>query len=442
VLALALVGAACDRAADPPERTRPSPSPGRDGSAGLAIEIPAGPDGPESSTAAMRRLCERPTAEEPPATRAEDPVPLPEGIRGILEAVERVRGRSFLEEPRAEPLTRKQMRAKILASYDRSFPEAFYARRSVAWQVLGVIPDGLSIADALREFGASQVAGFYVPSTKELSFIGTDDPGFIGGVTLAHELTHALDDQHFDLRRLDRLEAACRDERLQAALGAVEGSAQLFASQVALMVFSTEEALKAIAELPAALTGTPDLTPFLTELALWPYLAGQRFMSERAASGGVPAVDAALRRLPVSTEQVIHPEKYPIEVPRELDVLDARDSLGDGWETIDVMDVGEAWLQALLENELDPGGIAGAAEGWDGGRYRAWSDGRDVAIVLVTAWDSVRDAGEFESAIGRYVREIGRPSSVRRRGDVVTVGLATRAALLERLGEAADRPAA
>jgi hypothetical protein len=105
-------------------------------------------------------------------------------------------------------------------------------------------------------------------------------------------------------------------------------------------------------------------------------------------------VNAALREFPPSTEQIIHPERFPDDRPVAVDVPDLRPALGDGWRDLDVMDTGEEWLRAALDLQVPADG-AEAAEGWGGAQYRAWTDGTHVAVVLQTAWDTPKDATEF-----------------------------------------------
>ena len=86
-------------------------------------------------------------------------------------------------------------------------------------------------------------------------------------------------------------------------------------------------------------------------------------------------MDEALTTFPVSTEQILHPERWPNDVPQPVDVPDLGPALGAGWRDLDVMTVGEAWLQLMLALRLDAGDAERAAAGWDGGIYRAWTDG-------------------------------------------------------------------
>ena len=97
----------------------------------------------------------------------------------------------------------------------------------------------------------------------------------------------------------------------------------------------------------------------------------------------------------------MHPERYPNDTPQPVDVPDLGPALGDGWRDLDVMTVGEVWLQLMLELRLDADDAGRAAAGWDGGIYRAWTDGTQTAVVLRTVWDSTEDAAGVRRRDGR-----------------------------------------
>lgn len=139
---------------------------------------------------------------------------------------------------------------------------------------------------------------------------------------------------------------------------------------------------------------------------------GMAFVTWLESRGGVEAIDAAFESPPVSTEQIMHPERYPNDLPVPVDVPDLGSELGRGWGDLDVQGVGESWLNLALGLRLDDAEADGAAAGWDGGIYRAWSLGDDVAVVLATAWDSEADAGEFAAAMTSWIEESGQPATV------------------------------
>ena len=135
----------------------------------------------------------------------------------------------------------------------------------------------------------------------------------------------------------------------------------------------------------------------------------------------------------------MHPERFPGDVPARVDVPDLSGDLGPGWGDLDVMQVGEAWLAAMLGLRLDTATAEAAAAGWDGGLYRAFTDGDDAAVVLATAWDSVADADAFAQALREWLDAegqwgiVGRPDPQR-----VTLAVATTGAVADVLEAAAN----
>jgi hypothetical protein len=155
-------------------------------------------------------------------------------------------------------------------------------------------------------------------------------------------------------------------------------------------------------------------------------VTGTTFVDTLAREGGTAAIDRALTRPPVSTEQVIHPERFPADVPTPVDVPDLSGALGAGWGDLDAMTVGELWLATMLDLRLPPITSANAAAGWDGGVYRAWTDGEDVVVVLQTAWDAEADAEEFLDAMNGWITESELPyAEASAAGDEVRVVFAT-----------------
>jgi hypothetical protein len=439
-VAIAVVAAGCTGS----DGDTASPStPGSSAPPALTTSVP-GPvraGGAPTVEAAIRDLCVGP---EVPEGEVVDPGETPAGIAEVQGQVEAVRGLRYLEPVAAQPIDDATMDAKLEESFDAYYPEDLYARRTAAWRAIGVIPPNVDLREALRSYLTGQVVGFYDPATGELVFLGDrgDDLGLLERMVLAHELTHALDDQHFDLSRLDDLVASCRDEEFAAALGVVEGSAQYFSTEY-LLANPGADLADVLEALAGALAdrGPSGVPPFVQELQGWPYLVGQAFVTERAIAGGDGAVDDALRDPPVSTEQLLHPEAYPSDAPTPVEILDASADLGPGWGDLDAMTVGEAWLAAMLRLHL--GGAAdAAAAGWDGGAYRAWADGEEVAVALRTAWDTPDEADDFAGALDAWLEAGGVTGEVVAADDGTVLALfATDEALLIPLRTLASVPA-
>jgi hypothetical protein len=417
--ALVLFAGACDVTI---RSTPPSPSAASEPSAASPTPRPAGRVGPRSASEALAALCRVPIARPPKEAEPSGPTPL--AIAEVERQTSSVRGLRFLHPVPIEAVTPEEIDRRLASSIERSLPGEAVGRRTRAWQVIGVIPADVSIREAIERFATGQVIGFYSPQTGRLVFTGTEDPDGLERFTLSHELTHALDDQHFHLERTERMRAHCHDEAASAAAGAIEGSATFFSLEYArehLSLSDLESLLGGLAEVPST-TGVP---PFIVAIETWPYSAGQAFTAARDASGGTEAVNESLTHLPSTTEQILHPEAYPQDRPTAVDVPDYGPVLGTGWADLDVMEVGEAWLSAMLALRLDQGAAAEAAAGWDGGIYRAWSREDRTAVVLATAWDSEDDAAEFAAAMGRWIAGGARPGFSVATGSTVTTVFAT-----------------
>ena len=426
LVAFASTAAACTgdgiriEVGSPTASVAPPPNPSAQGSAATGLTADPVDTGKDRALSAMRELCVPPT---PVTTSDGSPSDAPAEVADVESQVEQVRGLEFRRPVATQAVTAEEIAGKLRDAFDETYPRVFYDRRSVAWQTIGVLPPTVTIRDALLAYQTGQVIGFYNPADGELVYRADGDLDLVERLTLAHELTHAIDDQHFDLARIDGIAGACRDEALQAALGAVEGSAQFFSVKV-LFQFPPDDGdfsgLGGGGGLPE------DVPPFVARTLLWPYTAGQSFITDLEARGGLDEVNGALERFPMTTEQILHPDRYPSDRPTRVDVPDLSDELGHGWGDLDVMQVGEAWLSAMLALRLDQGAAEAAAAGWDGGLYRAFTDGTDSAVVLTTAWDTVADADAFEQAVrewftaGDVAGIVGRPSDA-----IVSVAIST-----------------
>ena len=360
--------------------------------------------------------------------------------RAIAEVVAAIRD---LEKPeRADPqvIDAQQLFENFQAEFDESNPEEVILLAERVYKALGLFPQDASLRDIYLELQGSQVIGYYDPSVDELFIVArscdageTCDLGPTERLTYAHEFTHELQDAAFDLESLGLEEAVDEGDLALAILGLVEGDA--VSAQTAWMA---EHLAPADLARVAAEASTPEMlavmarTPaILLETSLFPYQAGAAFVNHLMAQGGYEAVNDAYENLPLSSEQILHPEKYLAgEEPVDVDIRDdLAAAFGSGW-TLDTRDTfGELQLKVWLRE----GGLLGdqariATEGWGGDRIAllaAPDSGGDV-MVISTAWDSAADAAEFRDAATAVVAALGRGGSVVLRDErvVVSVGSA------------------
>lgn len=323
---------------------------------------------------------------------------LPPDIARVANQVQDIRGLRFKDPVIPQPLSQQQIQQELQDSLTQQIPVDAIAREQRTDITIGALPPGTDLRQVLIGYGTSQIIGFYDTTDKRLVFEGGAQPTPFEQFTLAHELTHALQDQNFDLARLDRLNAACQDERAQAFLSLAEGDAVATQIQWAQANLTADQIVE-LQDEANSFPPPPATPPFVEETFLFPYPNGQAFVDALVAKGGEKAVDEAFRDPPVSTEQILHPERYPSDVPQAVAVPDLSAELGSGWSLFDQQEVGEGMLRILLGLRLSKGVASDAAAGWDGGLMRSWSSGSSTAVLMQTVWDSEKEAGEFTSAM-------------------------------------------
>jgi hypothetical protein len=348
-------------------------------------------------------------------------------VATIAARVEALRELRFSRRPVPQGVSPEQARREGLEDLDRAYPASRRKADEEVLKLLGLIEPGVDLREISGSVFGEGVAGYYDPRSKRLRIVSGSTPDALSEMVLAHELVHALEDQRFGLA----LEEGESDDAALARLALVEGSATLVMQQYLLRHIGAEQALGGL--LGSAMQTGPDLPPFLQEQLIFPYLSGMVFVQSLYAQGGWKLVDLADRsRVPESTEQILHPEKW-VEaegpLPVELDV-----DLGAGWRRTANGTWGEWQTRELLG-----GGADEAAAGWGGDRYELWQRGScaqapcraDDALVMKWRWDSEKDAVEFERAL--RAAEVANGAAVLRAGDTVTFVLAADAALARRL---------
>ena len=281
-------------------------------------------------------------------------------------------------------------------------PEAKAGERLL--KALGLIPADADLKALYEETLLNQIAGQYDPDEKVMYIISKS--GAIGPneqITYAHEFTHALQDQYFDLTIYigDELD---QSDRQTARSALVEGDATLLMSYWARDNLTPAELAEVIGSTdPEGAAILERMPKIISESLLFPYQAGLSFVLGAQTQGGWAAVAAMFAYPPASTEQILHPEKYTSgEAPVAVSFpADAAAALGTGWDVAAQDTLGEFALGVWLRDvgEVKSGVAADATAGWGGDRV-ALFEGPSGAwgAVVQTAWDSEADAEEFAVA--------------------------------------------
>jgi hypothetical protein len=367
----------------------------------IDFHLPAPSAGEASSDAVQAGLCTRPAAPKAAPIPTQSVEDQPHSVLESEQRIQEFHELTYLTPVPVERVAEDELRAELEAAFDREYPQELTDRRSRAWSAIGVVPGGTDLREAFHAYLSTQFGAAYDVHTNVLSLVEDRGLGAVAHYGLLHELALALDDQRFELARADPLLAECHDEAWMGAEGVFRGSAAYFATQAAIRLLPPQDqgAIDPDSLYPQP-AGVP---PFVHAIQTWPDVEGQQFAAIISDVREIEAIAEPLGTFPTSTEQVIHLDKLAEDLPVAVDVPDLGPVLGEGWRDLDVMDVGEEWVRAMLALRLNEHESAAAAEGWDGGRYRAWTDGSQVAVLLETAWDGPDEAQEFLDSMREFI---------------------------------------
>ncbi len=307
-----------------------------------------------------------------------------------------------------------QAEAMMEADLMRDYTDNQLEADAVAGALTGLYPAQLDLKSASLKVLKSQVAGFYDPHGKEMVLVkGGADLGIwnsatefmiqrdvVGEMLLAHELTHALQDQNFDLESsLDKVKDD--DDRALALKSVAEGDATIagFAYAVGRMDDSTADTLaNNLKSLPQALRAeAPDTPEGLSAPLLFQYSDGVRFVAEAYRRGGWTAVDALYRNPPQSSHQILHPALYfDSPAPPAHIELAGYDGIMSGWKKADDDTYGELLLRVILERNLGKQSSEVAlASRWSADRMIILQQSRDVNVIWMLAFSDEQTASHF-----------------------------------------------
>ena len=346
-----------------------------------------------------------------------------EATAEVLRETSRLRKLPVLRQVRSGAQSRAEIEQMLIRNLNQSSTPEEMAASEAALRKLGLVPAGFQLRPFIIKLLTEQVAGYYDPKSQEFHLADWID---IEGQkpVIAHELVHALQDQHFNLRRFEDWPKHDSDAEL-AAHALVEGDASFL-----MMQYVTQSPARQLAFLKAMMTGGAGSSEqiekaprVLRETLLFPYLQGTAFVTQVYKRGGWEAVTAAFKTLPQSTEQILHADKYHAgEAPQKVALRDVSASLGRGWRMADHDVEGEWGLYLVLDEFLQSADVSRrAAEGWGGDRYALFlgpNRAADVVVAHKTVWDTEADAREFFDAyVRRTTKRYGvEPSEVAETG--------------------------
>ncbi|MFN0007251.1 MAG: hypothetical protein ACKVXR_05035 [Planctomycetota bacterium] len=363
----------------------------------------------------------------------------------IKADIEKMRGMEFKRPVKVQVADKKafldyaRKRQELTESPQRRVRDEAIAK------MLGVVPADMDLQATLEKLLEEQVGGFYDPGSDTF-FLMEAFGGDLAKIILAHELTHALDDQHFDLDgTLEHLGE--QTDREFAYMAVVEGSGTSAMNQWTIQRLASIDKKALLASQDLGTKGLAEAPALLWKPLIAAYLRGEGFlvrvpsMNLAMKAAKVEDITSAFENPPRSSEQILHPAKYwnqdERDEPRKVEFDTSK--LPEGWKVLGEDTLGELYLGLMTTpteerkglDAKNPLAVLGikytnpAAEGWGGDRALLLEKGDARVLILVTVWDTPKDAQEFigaaESvlvpkaetgevgAAGRFDRTIERP---------------------------------
>lgn len=337
---------------------------------------------------------------KPAATVNPKTAAIREATTEVLRETSDLRQLAILRPVESGAQSRSEIEQMLIRSLDESSTPEELRASQVVLAKLGLVPAGFQLRSFIISLLTEQVAGYYDPKTRHFYLADWIDLDGQKPV-MAHELTHALQDQHFNLNRFEKWPKGDSDAEL-AAHALIEGDATVAMTQYILR--SPARALAMLRSMGGSASSEQiDKAPrALRESLLFPYERGMKWVNQLYRRGGWAMVSHAFEDLPKSTEQVLHSEKYfSREEPIKIGLADLSALLGRHWKRTD-SDVNGEWGYYLILDEFlnAKGESQKAAGGWGGDRYALYEGAKqgEVLVAQLSAWDTEQDAIEFYDA--------------------------------------------
>ena len=342
------------------------------------------------------------------------PLTIAEQMDQIQQEVLSIRGMPLNTDLQRDLMTPAELQDKVVNEFFADYTDEDAEKDVKILSTLGLLEPGFDLRQFYLDLYSEQVAGYYDSTTKEMYVIAGEAFGGLERMTYAHEFTHVLQDQNYDLENgLKINEEYCKDETeyCAAVTALIEGDATL-TEQLWFLQNSTAQDRADIDEFQRTYSSPIyDSAPeYMKQDFLFPYSQGYDFVNQIYGRSKFRSVDEALKDPPVSTEQILHPEKYPKDVPVSVDLPDFSSLLGGDWQELDRNVMGEWYSYLILSSGINPQyrlsdkDASGAAAGWGGDTYEfAYSAAANQSLFAWrSTWDTRQDAREFFAMSSKY----------------------------------------
>ena len=333
-------------------------------------------------------------------------------VDGAIKEASRIRKLTVLLGVPCKLQSKTEVEKYLKEAITKNVPRSQIDYEGAALKLIGLIPRSFDYYQGLVDTYSDQLAGYYEPDGHFYAMASWLPESM--QVTIAiHELTHALQDQHFNLQKFTD-EATLTTDELMARTALVEGDAMGVMidyereqhQQPPLEQTGAIQEILASELVTAATTSAGTVPKSLEELLMFPYLSGLRFVHTLLRHGGHSVMDKAFLLPPQSTEQILHPEIFFTRREHSgFENLPEARADEPGMEHLAPVfsdTLGEFSIAVLLSQWLATKDAAKAGWGWGGDRLNLFEtkDQKTFLLLWRTRWDTVEDADDFFEKLG------------------------------------------
>ena len=372
----------------------------------------------------------------------------------VEATVAHIRGLDFTRQVPVVLQSPAQAQQAIIAQIARDHSDEDLRIGGESGAMTGLYPANIDLKRQTLELLSAEMIGFYNPDTKQMVIIRPSHPGGsldvkrlgagMGAMVLAHELTHALQDQHFGIEKMLN-HVKNNDDQTLALKCVAEGDATLAgfgytaghleSANVGLLV-------RQMNNLPTSVVAQGHKIPVaVTVPMMFQYSSGSRFVAEAWRRGGWRAVDRLYSHPPLSSQQIMQPELYFDRPAPPLQIeLNGYEDLLTEWKKVDEDTYGELLLKLILQRNLPPQAPAfNTLPRWAGDQIITLQHGKELTLLWLIVFHDKVAAGHFAEAYSGILDHLGsssNPHGIATREAVVFVAIGPGARDFARLSSA------
>lgn len=350
-----------------------------------------------------------------------------------LNFISKTRKLEFKNSPDIKIVSKNKIKENIKKQIEKYYTKERLDTDAKLLLKLGLISEIEDYETKVLGLLTEEIAGYYTPDDKKIyvteNALGEIMPG-IPSISIMHEQVHALQDQHHDLTTIHQSQLLENADKSLAVQSVIEGEATVlmydafFRSMRGMgLTGSTDKfdlrsfVIDSLLAYSKRFKTEKDKPAIFMENLLFPYVWGGSFIQYTVNAKGWEEVDLIYIDMPASSEQIMHPEKYYIvrDEPKKVDFPDLSGLLGSAWIRLSKDTLGEFSFYLIGKVFLDELSTKMMSEGWGGDGFELYEEvnSKKTLFLVLSKWDSERDADEFFSFYKKIIeKKYAQPTKV------------------------------